>query len=435
MLECPRTSTMRRVKSSGADRQVWADYALIFVGVFALAIGWFARLYRLDFPRRLIWDEIYFPVFARDYLQGSPFFDLHPPLGKFIIAAGIVLVGNTPVGWRIMPALFGCAMIPLAVVLGWYYFKERVGALLLATFIACETMLIVYSRTGLMDGIVVFFVLATFLAAVLVRRRRQVLWPMVLLGLSVAVKWAALPLVVPVGYILWRKGLLKPLLWTLWVPAIVYLSVVFVGQIANPTGAGRAFNDNGPFTNVVNWHRQALVNVSRAVPNEQASPWWSWPLMTRPVLLFYQNQGAGRVATVFAVGNPLVWWASTCAVIASIGELWWCRVVRKTPIADHPLMPIVLGYVCLMLPWLPGTRIPYLYNYLPVYPFAILALIFWLCRLWRYRPGGAWVVVAFAACAVAVALYFLPLAMGLPTGYENLQNHIWFESWDHDLFR
>src|SRR5215212_11618535 len=311
---------MRRVKSSDVDRRVWADYALIFVGVFAFGIGWFARLYNLGFPPRQIWDGIYFPVFARDYLNGVPFFDLHPPLGKFVIAFGIGLAGDTPFGWRLMPALFGCAMIPLAAVLGWYYFKERVGALLLATFIACETMLIVYSRTGLMDGIVVFFVLATFLAAVLVRRRRQVLWPMVLLGLSVAVKWATLPLVVPVGYILWRKGLLKPLLWTLWVPAIIYLSVVFVGQVANPTGAGRAFNDNGPFTNVVNWHRQALVNVSRAVPNEQASPWWSWPLMTRPVLLFYKEYTTGKVATIFAIGNPLVWWASTCAVIASIVE-------------------------------------------------------------------------------------------------------------------
>jgi 4-amino-4-deoxy-L-arabinose transferase-like glycosyltransferase len=155
---------MRRVKSSDVDRRVWADYALIFVGVFALGIGWFARLYNLGFPPRQIWDEIYFPVFARDYLNGTPFFDLHPPLGKFIIAFGIGLAGDTPFGWRLMPALFGCAMVPLAGALGWYYFKERAGALLLATFIACETMLIVYSRTGLMDGILVFFVLATFLA-------------------------------------------------------------------------------------------------------------------------------------------------------------------------------------------------------------------------------------------------------------------------------
>jgi dolichyl-phosphate-mannose--protein O-mannosyl transferase len=82
----------------------------------------------------------------------------------------------------------------------------------------------------------------------------------------------------------------------------------------------------------------------------------------------------------------------------------------------------------------PGTRIPYLYNYLPAYAFALLALVYWLDRLWRYRPWGAWVVVAFAACSVALALYFLPLTMGLPTGYEDLQQHIWLESWDHDLF-
>ena len=425
---------MRRVKSSGVDRRPWADYALVFLAAFALAIGWFARLYRLGFPPRQIWDEIYFPVYARDYLNGTPFFDLHPPLGKFIIAAGIALVGDTPFGWRLMPALFGCAMVPIAAVLGWYYFKERVGALLLGTFIACETMLIVYSRTGLMDGILVFFVLATFLATLRVERREQILWPMVLLGLTVAVKWAAFPLAVPVGYVLWRRGFLKPFLLTLWVPMIVYLSVVFLGQVVNPTGAGRFFNDNNPFANVIRWHRQALANVSKAVPNAQASPWWSWPLMTRPILLFYQEYATGKVATVFAIGNPLVWWASTCAVVAGIFELWWRGAVRGRPILDHPLMPILLGYVFLMLPWLPGTRIPFIYNYLPVYPFAILALVYWLCRLWRYRWWGPWVVVAFAACAVVAALYYLPLTMSVPISHESLRQHIWFGSWDHALF-
>ena len=421
---------MRRVKFSVADRRVWADYALVFVGVFALAIGWFARLYRLGFPPRQIWDEIYFPVYARDYLNGIPFFDLHPPLGKFIIAAGMAIVGDTSVGWRIMPALFGCAMVPLAAALGWYYFRERAGALLLATFVACESMLIVYSRTGVMDGILLFFMLATLLAALLVRRRGQILLPMALFGLAIAVKWAAFPLVVPVGYVLWRRGFLKPFLLTLWVPMVIYLGVVFLGQIANPAGAGTVFNDNSVFTNVIRWHRQALVNAAKSVPNLQASPWWSWPLMVRPILLFYQEYAAGKVQTVFAVGNPLVWWAGTCAVIAGIGELWWRLVVRGRPIVDHPLMPIVLGYLCLFLPWLPGTRIPYIYNYLPIYPFAILALVYWLCRLWGYRWWGAWVVVAFAACAVAATLYFLPLTIALPIGQESLTQHLWLESWD-----
>jgi dolichyl-phosphate-mannose--protein O-mannosyl transferase len=71
---------------------------------------------------------------------------------------------------------------------------------------------------------------------------------------------------------------------------------------------------------------------------------------------------------------------------------------------------------------------------LPIYPFAILALVYWLCRLWRCRPWGAWVVVAFAACAVAAALYFLPLTIALPTSQESLRQHLWLGSWYRILF-
>jgi hypothetical protein len=69
-----------------------------------------------------------------------------------------------------------------------------------------------FSRTGLPDGILLFFILATLLTALHAERKIQVIWPAVLLGLSVGVNWASLGLVVPVGYVLWRKGLLK--LWT-----------------------------------------------------------------------------------------------------------------------------------------------------------------------------------------------------------------------------
>jgi len=69
-----------------------------------------------------------------------------------------------------------------------------------------------------------------------------------------------------------------------------------------------------------------------------------------------------------------------------------------------------------------------------VYPFAILALVFWLCRLWRYRPWGAWAVVAFAACTLVLALYFLPVTAALPVSHETLRQHIWFGSWDRIQF-
>ena len=73
-------------------------------------------------PTQYLWDEKYFPAMANKYLQGVYQFDLHPPLGKFIIAIGIALLGNEPLGWRIMP-LFGLALLPLAALLGWYCLK------------------------------------------------------------------------------------------------------------------------------------------------------------------------------------------------------------------------------------------------------------------------------------------------------------------------
>ena len=98
---------------------------------------------------------------ARKFLEGTYQFDLHPPLGKFIIAVGIAVFGDTPIGWRVMPLLFGCAMIPLGAALGWYLMREKVAALLLAAVIAGETFLIAYSRIGIMDGILVLLTLAT----------------------------------------------------------------------------------------------------------------------------------------------------------------------------------------------------------------------------------------------------------------------------------
>jgi dolichyl-phosphate-mannose-protein mannosyltransferase len=401
----------------------WAYRSVLVMAVFMLVVGVWARLYDLGFPPGRMWDEIYFPVMAEKFLRGVYQFDLHPPLGKFIIALSIAVLGDTPVGWRLMPALFGLAMLPLGAILGWYYFRERVGALLLAAFFAGETILVAYSRTGIMDGILVFFMLATLLAAVLARRNRDVLWVAVLLGLTIAIKWAVFMVAVPVGYILWRKGLFRPFVAGLWVSAVTYIAVVYIGALIAVT-----LNPWEAWQWTWSWHVEAARKITAAIPNPWGSPWWSWPLMLRPIRFFFDPDAQGQVRVISAIGNPVLWYGSTLAVVAGLVEIAR-RLIARKPIADDPLVPIMLGYVFLLLPWIPGTRIPYIYNYLPCYAFALMVLVYWLCRLWRGRPLGRWVVVAFTALAVAFALFFVPMATSLPMSQEFLQQHIWLDYW------
>ena len=402
----------------------WAYRSLLAVAAVTVLVGLWARVWKLTFPGQRIWDEIYFPVMARKYLEGVYFFDLHPPLGKFIIATTIVLFGDTPLGWRLMPLLFGAAMIPLGAALGWYLIGHRVAALLFAAFIAGETFLIAYSRIGIMDGIMLFFTLATLLAAVLIERQGQVLWVAVLLGLAISVKWAVFMVVVPAGYVLWRKGLLKPFIASLWVSAVIYIVIVYLGQLWNVTG-----NPLQAWQETWAWHLQAFEKVTAAIPNPWSSPWWSWPLMLRTIRLSPLFATAtGDLQVIAAIGNPVLWYSSTLAVIVSLFDVVR-RLIARKPLADDPLVPIILGYVALLLPWIPGTRLPYIYNYLPCYAFALMALVYWLVRLWGNRPGGPWVVVAFTVLALASTLYFIPLAAGLPIESAGLQQRIWIESW------
>ena len=402
----------------------WAYRSVLVLSAVMVLVGLWARVWKLGFPGQRIWDEIYFPVMARKFLEGTYQFDLHPPLGKFIIAVGIAVFGDTPIGWRVMPLLFGCAMIPLGAALGWYLMREKVAALLLAAFIAGETFLIAYSRIGIMDGILVFFTLATLLAALRVERRSQVLWVAVLLGLAISVKWAVFMVVVPVGYVLWRKGFFREFVASLWVSAVLYIVIVYVGAlIAVTTNPWEAWQWTW------SWHLKAAEKITAAIPNSWGSPWWSWPLMLRPIRLSNLFATAsGDLQVISTLGNPVLWYGSTLAVVAGIVEAAR-RLVARKPIADDPLVPILLGYVFLLLPWIPGTRIPYIYNYLPSYAFALMALVYWLVRLWRRPPWGPWVVVAFTALALAATIFFLPLAMGLPLSPEAMQRRVWMDSW------
>lgn len=48
------------------------------------ALAFFTRFYRLPYPNKVVFDEVHFGGFAKNYHDGEFFVDVHPPLGKLL---------------------------------------------------------------------------------------------------------------------------------------------------------------------------------------------------------------------------------------------------------------------------------------------------------------------------------------------------------------
>jgi dolichyl-phosphate-mannose-protein mannosyltransferase len=396
--------------------QSWLAVVL-FLGVIG---GAFIRFFWLSYPNVHVFDEVYFPVFAKDYLDRVSFFDVHPPLGKFIIAAGIWLFGDNGIGWRVMPMIFGLATIWLVGWLWYSYSKDKLASALVAFFVAIDGMFIAYSRTGLMDGLLFFFMFAALLAMVKAKEDRPLLLVATLLGCAVAVKWVGLAIAVPIALVAYKKGKFGEFLFSLWWSFGIYMVIVAVGQwLIGETSIANA---------VVEWHLQAArYQATLTATHPYSSPWWSWPLLTRPVLLIYDSISDGGAQVMTTLGNPLVWWSSTLAVLGSIIFLVREGLAKRIKVSDHPLFMPLLGWAAAFIPFALVHRVMFLYHYMPAYGFALIILAYWLSQAFKKMP---WAVVVLCAVYLGVSLYMVPLFVGWwPLTAQALTQHVWFNHW------
>ncbi|WP_213018579.1 phospholipid carrier-dependent glycosyltransferase [Brevibacterium sp. RIT 803] len=176
----------RRTFSAG----MWATRAPIWMWPALLiitAIGGVLRLFNLDFPHRLIFDETYYvkdaySVFKFGYerswpenadesfnagdpsvIESTPEYVVHPPLGKWIIGAGIHLFGaDDSFGWRFSVAIVGTLTIFLMGFIAWKLFRSAFFACVAAGLLSIDGEHFVHSRTSLLDIILMAFVLLAF---------------------------------------------------------------------------------------------------------------------------------------------------------------------------------------------------------------------------------------------------------------------------------
>ncbi|XP_071072987.1 protein O-mannosyl-transferase 1 isoform X4 [Dasypus novemcinctus] len=151
---------------------VTADINLNFVALAGM--GLLSRLWRLTYPRAVVFDEVYYGQYISFYMKRIFFLDgSGPPLGHMLLALGGYLGGfdgnflwnrigaeysnNVPV-WslRLLPALSGAFSVPMAYQIVSELSFSHCAAMGAALLILIENALITQSRLILLESVLIF---------------------------------------------------------------------------------------------------------------------------------------------------------------------------------------------------------------------------------------------------------------------------------------
>jgi len=395
-----------------------------------LSLAAMLRFWNLGIPDSLVFDEVYYVDGARDYLaggvevtDGAAEFVVHPPLGKWLIALGIALFGDTSTGWRIASAVIGTLSIGLIYLVAKRLFNSDYLALVAAGLMTIDGLHLVMSRTALLDIFLMFFLLAAFLALLYEKHLATAIF----LALALATKWSAVYFIIAIGIYLaitnWRK-----LPYYLPTIPIIYL-ISWSGWFASDQGWSRNHSSN-PILSFIHYHRE-ILNFHTGLKTDhsyEASP-WNWLILGRPTSFFYESPktcGAENCSQeVLAMGTPVIWWFGLVALAITIGYF----LSRREKVAGLILMGLLSNY----LPWLlfPERTTFYFYA-ISFLPFLILAIIYSLMlyledenkRVKRTQS----VNVALGLTALIFA-YFAPVYLGIVLTYEDWFARMWLPSW------
>lgn len=415
-------------------------------------VAFATRFWNLDGTADVVFDEVYYPKFAQNYLRGETLFDAHPPLAKYIIAIGIKIFGYAPFGYRCMTALAGSLLPLITYELFWQLSDRRGWAWLTGWFVAMDGLLLVESRFGLINIYILLFGMLSHLCIVLALKRSRQRWFWVLatglmLGASISVKWTGLAYVVGLialmGYA-WSRyrqtlNVLQILIGLIILPIAFYFVEWIPHLLINPE------------RDIWELHRQILgfhqnLGVDKTEPiHPYCSLWWSWVLLIRPVAYFFEMRPNSMVQFVHAMGNPLLYWLSAIALLLGLSFLVASKIrfppklitqinleySSKSPSTLFWLtLYVITSFLAHWLPWSLSKRCIFLYHYMPasVFAFATLALLvslMWRSPLPELRTLGSGIV----AIITIAFIFWLPIYIGLPISSGYLPVLMWLPSW------
>ncbi|RKP11169.1 glycosyltransferase family 39 protein [Thamnocephalis sphaerospora] len=261
------------------------DYTALAV---VTLLAFVTRFYKLSTPDEVVFDEVHFGKFASYYLRRTFFFDVHPPLGKMLLAGVGWLVGyggeflfdnigdsyitnNVPyLAYRGFTAGCGALVVPFAFAIMRESGYAFLTSILVAAMLIFDNALITQSRLILLDSMLMLFMIASIYSYVRFYKLRGAeftaawwFWMCatgVALGLTTSVKMVGLFAVALVGICViwdlwikldyrngltmrqWSRHFFARAIGLIYVPLFVYLISFYIHfAVLNKSGPGDDF--------------------------------------------------------------------------------------------------------------------------------------------------------------------------------------------------
>lgn len=364
----------------------------------------FLRLYRLDYPNKYIFDEVYHAFTAKEYLLGHKeawewwtkpppgvaYEWTHPPLAKEMMTASMLLL-NSQDGWawRLPGVLLGILSVYLVYLLGKKLLQNENAALIAAFVFSIDGLNFVQSRVGMNDVYLVTFVLASLLLLL----NNKFFFSAIFLGLALSSKWAAIYTYPYLIFILLKDKRFYPIVYFIVIPLLVYL-ISYIPFFLS----GHNLNQFIELQQQMWWYHTNLKAT-----HGYSSPWWSWPLNLYPVWYFVDYQ-KNTIANIFSSGNPALFWLGSASIILTAFKAFKKKSVD--------LSIIFLGFLIFWLPWALSPRIMFLYHFSPSVPFLSLALGYQL-SLALEDPKNRLLILMLIGFMVVFFLILIPFLTGI----------------------
>jgi len=420
-------------------------------------------------PNQTVFDEVHFGKFISGYYTHEYYFDIHPPLGKLMIAGfakifnfkpefsfaqiGEKFPDNKYQALRFLPSLAG-ALLPVVIFLLALQLKfTPKGAFMAGLLVAIENALIVQTHYILMDGFLLLFgflsLLFYFKSRSEILNTKYLILASIFGGLTISIKWTgltflALPLIIETWSCLKNRSyerFIRQLFFFVTIPLVIYFSVFVVHfSLLTKPGTGDAFmKPTFHQDNIVTKFFQLNTEMYRSnqrltATHSYSSQWLSWPFMARPIF-YWISQGEGsreagiasENSRIYLIGNPIIWWASTAAILFSIILLLSEKFkVKSLKLKERNILYILLGaYILNLLPFIGIKRVMFLYHYMTALVFAILILVYLIER----QEHAKKIFIGLAVASAVAFIYFAPLTYGLPLSPKAYESRVWLSSW------